>query len=73
MPFFKKAEIKKRYELGEQLGSGNFAIVKKAKNKTVDDVVPTELVAVKIIDKAKVEDMGDIQARAEPPRGPTQL
>jgi len=60
MGLFAKSEIKKRYDLGEQLGSGNFAIVKKGKNKKPDDKIP-EHVAIKIIDKSKCEDMGDIE------------
>ena len=32
--FFKtKSEVKKNYDLGDQLGTGNFAVVKKAKYK----------------------------------------
>jgi serine/threonine protein kinase len=64
MGFFKKSEIKKNYDLGDQLGSGNFAVVKKAKNKNSGNGFPED-VAVKIIDKAKVEDMGDIQREIE--------
>jgi len=61
--FFKKSEIKKLYDIGDTLGSGNFAVVKKAKYKNAakDPKIPEE-VAIKIIDKAKVEDMNDIQA-----------
>jgi len=66
MGFFKKSEIKKNYELGKDLGSGNFAVVKQAKNKafTPGGDIP-EIVAVKVIDKAKVEDMNDIQREIE--------
>jgi len=63
--------VKGRYVLGDQLGSGNFAVVKKAKFKSGlsdeqrkfgDTVYDTnQAFAVKIIDKAKVEDMGDIE------------
>ena len=59
MGFFKKSDLKKNYEIGDQLGSGNFAVVKKAINKQKDSKIPKE-VAIKILDKAKVEDMGDI-------------
>jgi len=66
MGIFKKAEIKKNYDVGQQLGSGNFAVVKKGKRKTKEGPMPegTE-VAIKIIDKAKVEDMNDIQREIE--------
>jgi len=64
MGFFKKSEIKKNYEMGDVLGSGNFAVVKKATNKQKDSKIPTQ-VAIKIIDKAKVEDMNDIQREIE--------
>jgi len=66
MGFFKKSEIKKNYELGKDLGSGNFAVVKQAKNKafTPGGDIP-EIVAVKVIDKAKVEDMNDITREIE--------
>jgi len=60
MGFFKKSEIKKVYDIGDQLGSGNFAVVKKAKHKQTGKDY-----AIKIIDKAKVEDMNDIQREIE--------
>ena len=59
-----QSEIKKSYEFGADLGSGNFAIVKKAKNKGPKGQGIPEEVAIKIIDKAKVEDMNDIQVQA---------
>ncbi|KAL1511495.1 hypothetical protein AB1Y20_006293 [Prymnesium parvum] len=61
-----QSEIKKAYEFGNDLGSGNFAVVKKAKykNYTPNGPIPAE-VAIKIIDKAKVEDMNDIQREVE--------
>mmetsp|Transcript_63498 Transcript_63498/g.189186 ORF Transcript_63498/g.189186 Transcript_63498/m.189186 type:complete len:185 (+) Transcript_63498:70-624(+) len=68
MGIFKKAEIKKNYNFGNQLGSGNFAVVKKASaNKDAEDgaVKKGDEVAIKIIDKAKVEDMEDIQREIE--------
>ena len=73
MGFFKKSDLKKSYELGDDLGTGNFAVVKRAKHKKKKGDEGSEIpdeVAVKIIDKAKVEDMNDIQARAflPPPR-----
>jgi len=68
MPFslFKKAEVTKKYEFKEQLGSGNFAIVKKALQRKPEagSEIPTE-VAIKIIDKSKVEDMNDITREIE--------
>jgi len=64
MGFFKKSEIKKNYEIGDTLGSGNFAVVKKAQNKSQNKDIPKD-VAIKIIDKAKVEDMNDIQREIE--------
>ena len=64
-PCASQSEIKKSYDLGADLGSGNFAVVKKAKNKTYTAGGPIpETVAFKIIDKAKVEDMNDIQVCA---------
>jgi len=66
MGFFKKSEVKKNYEMGKDLGSGNFAVVKEATktaaNKTAE--IPNK-VAIKVIDKAKVEDMNDIQREIE--------
>ena len=61
-----KSEISKNYKLGYQLGSGNFAVVKKATktDKNKKEGIPHE-VAVKIIDKSKVEDMGDIEREIE--------
>jgi len=66
MGFFKKSEVKKNYTIGDQLGSGNFAVVKKAKREKPagDEGIPVD-VAIKIIDKAKVEDMNDIQREIE--------
>ena len=78
MGFFKKSDITKLYEIGDELGSGNFAKVKKAKRKAKTADVEKEVggkkkvvlkagaeVAIKIIDKAKVEDMQDIQREIE--------
>ena len=71
--FSKKSELSKCYEVGEALGSGNFATVHKAKAKegrmwkkpdNSEEKVP-EAVAVKIIDKSKVEDMNDINREIE--------
>ena len=61
-----KSEITKNYKLAEQLGSGNFAVVKKATktDKNKKEGIPQE-VAIKIIDKSKVEDMGDIEREIE--------
>jgi len=60
------ADVKKNYKLGKQLGSGNFAVVKIAEktsaNKSAD--IP-QTVAVKIIDKSKVEEMTDITREIE--------
>merc|ERR1711871_1225695 len=50
--FFKKEEIKKKYDIGKVLGSGNFAIVKECVEKETGKAW-----AVKIIDKTKVGDM----------------
>ena len=59
--FSKTAPLNKKYEVDKPiLGSGNFATVKKCKRKDTGDVY-----AVKIIDKSKVEDMGDIQREVE--------
>jgi len=59
MGFLKKDPLKKNYDIGKQLGSGNFAVVKIAKYMGKDTNIPAT-VAVKIIDKSKVEDMNDI-------------
>ena len=52
--------------MGPKLGSGNFATVFQAKkkdgSKEADKDVPSE-VAIKVIDKSKVEDMNDIQVQ----------
>ena len=66
MGLFKSSEMKKKYDLGEQLGSGNFAVVKRATHKKgcEDSKIPNPC-AIKIIDKSKVEDMGDIQREIE--------
>ena len=66
MGLFNKTAIKKKYEFGETLGSGNFAVVKKGTVKSGHQLEggPTT-VAIKVIDKAKVEDMNDIQREIE--------
>ena len=64
MGLFKKSELKTNYDLGKDLGSGNFAVVKEATNKKKDSSIP-QRVAIKVIDKAKVEDMNDIQREIE--------
>ena len=71
--FAKQPEVKKHYDIMEELGSGNFATVHKAKTKAAREwkkpdgstaPVP-EMVAVKVIDKGKVEDMNDITREIE--------
>jgi len=67
MGLFKKSEVKRNYEMGKDLGSGNFAVVKQAVNKkfgAAGNNIPQD-VAIKVIDKAKVEDMNDIQREIE--------
>jgi serine/threonine protein kinase len=67
MGFFSKSDIKKNYTIGDQLGSGNFAVVRKGQKNPKHQqgaAIPTDI-AIKIIDKAKVEDMGDIQREIE--------
>jgi len=67
MGFFNKSDLKAKYTVAtEQLGSGNFAVVKKATKtaKNTNAAVPQE-VAIKFIDKSKVEDMNDIQREIE--------
>ena len=64
MGFFKQSEIKKRYDIGDTLGSGNFATVKRATSKQPTQGIPMD-VAIKIIDKAKVDDMQDIRREVE--------
>ena len=67
--FKKSSEIKKYYDIGDVLGTGNFAEVCRStlKEKGRTYAIPSgetkaipDSVAVKIIDKSKVEDMGDI-------------
>ena len=77
MGLFSKAAIDKKYLIEKkELGSGNFAVVKKATIKPgvkpadipeglVDSRKGAAEVAVKIIDKAKVEDMNDIDREIE--------
>mmetsp|Transcript_5989 Transcript_5989/g.18034 ORF Transcript_5989/g.18034 Transcript_5989/m.18034 type:complete len:358 (-) Transcript_5989:366-1439(-) len=70
MGFFKKAEIDKNYDIEKsQLGSGNFAVVKlatyKGPEKSGVPLKKGDKVAVKQIDKAKVEDMNDITREIE--------
>ena len=65
-----QAEIKKNYKLADgSLGSGNFAVVRQATRLTPDGPMGMKKgdeVAIKIIDKAKVEDMNDIQVGTAP-------
>jgi len=67
--FSKTAQINKNYDVEKSsLGSGNFAVVKKCTAKLSNDstkVQKGEVYAVKIIDKSKVEDMGDIEREIE--------
>jgi serine/threonine protein kinase len=60
--FQKTTELTKKYDVEKKdtLGSGNFAVVKKCKKKA-----DGAFFAVKIIDKNKVEDMGDIEREVE--------
>ena len=59
--FNKKTELDKKYKVEKgSLGSGNFAVVKKCSKIGTD-----EIYAVKIIDKSKVEDMGDIEREVD--------
>jgi len=61
--FNKTSELMKKYELEKgSLGSGNFAVVKKCWPKGQK---AGPFYAVKIIDKSKVEDMGDIEREIE--------
>ena len=62
MGLFKKGTaLTAKYDIDKKvLGSGNFAQVKKCTEKSTKVEY-----AVKIIDKAKVEDMGDIQREIE--------
>ena len=54
-----KPAIEKKYKFGKVLGTGNFATVKLAVRKN-DNME----VAVKVIDKSKVDDMNDITVRS---------
>ena len=64
MGFYRKSEVKRHYDLLDTLGSGSFSIVKRATRlRPSSEVVPDVHVAVKIIDKAKVDDMVDIRVR----------
>ena len=56
------------YKKGDKLGDGNFAIVYKAKKAKANPATKSNIpddVAVKVIDKAKVEDMQDVQREIE--------
>ena len=78
MPLFGKApEVKRLYDKGSQLGSGNFAEVfhctlkggAGSRKYTLPEgkgqgEIPAE-VAIKVIDKSKVEDMNDIKREIE--------
>ena len=64
MGFYRKSEVTRHYDLLETLGSGSFSIVKRATRlRPSSEVVPDVHVAVKIIDKAKVDNMIDIRVR----------
>ena len=64
MGFYRMSEVKRHYDLLETLGSGNSAIVKRATRlQPSSEVDIPEHVAIKIIDKAKVDDMLDIRVR----------
>ena len=64
MGLFNKSELRKKYELDKSvLGTGNFAEVRKCWEKGKKETGPNY--AVKIIDKSKVEDMGDIEREIE--------
>jgi len=54
--FFKKSDIKKNYEIGDTLGTGNFAVVKLGIHKETKTTW-----ALKMIDKSKVESMEELQ------------
>lgn len=60
--FSKSSKVDKKYKVGAELGSGNFAVVKKAELRKPEagSDIPKE-VAIKFIDKSKVEDMGDVE------------
>ena len=57
----KTSQIKKKYSFGSQLGSGNYAVVFEGtkKNATDDPRIPMQ-VAIKAIDKSKVQDIAQI-------------
>jgi hypothetical protein len=64
MGFYRKSEVKRYYDLLETLGGGSFAIVKRATRlRPSSEAAIPEHVAMKIIDKAKVDDMVDIRVR----------
>ena len=68
MGFYRMSEVKRHYDLLETLGSGNSAIVKRATRlQPSSEVDIPEHVAIKIIDKAKVDDMLDIRVRLPAP------
>jgi len=62
MGFFNKSELEKKYTVVDKvIGSGNFAKVKVCKLKSDE----SKKYALKIIDKAKVEDYADIENEIE--------
>lgn len=60
MGFFKTSEFKSKYEPGEELGRGNFAVVKEATNRETK-----EKVAVKILTIDDPEEYGHIKKEIE--------
>lgn len=44
---FKRADLKSKYEMGEIIGRGNFAEVKKARNKETGEEVAVKIVSIK--------------------------
>ena len=65
MGIFAKTEVKKHYNFGKQLGSGNFAVVYTCIKKNDEKPSIPQEVAIKVIDKAKVEDMNDVAREIE--------
>jgi len=65
MGFFSTSELKKCYDIGPTLGSGAFAVVKECTNKKANENKFPAKVAIKVIDKRKVDDMNDVKREIE--------
>jgi len=66
MSLFKKSDLRSKYELGDVIGRGNFAEVKKAVNKETGEEVAVKIVSIKDQDdydaiKQEIEILGKLE------------